>query len=200
MDCSVLAEISVTLRRSAQPQLARRGPRAQLGTHLYLNVRRRFRKMHVGAHILAVSFGPTAHTPEWRDDRPSQLGQRILEGPGPRSGRAPDDQSRGFQIAQSSGKHALGNVSNVAAQVPVPVRPFFQREEDLRRPSADKDRAQLVYACCIFVVALAAFLSSRYNLVLGAHEINLTRNVEMLGVTSVAGFQSEQRAGSTWTR
>ena len=156
--------------------------------------------MHVCPHIHAVSFGPTAHTPEWRDDRPSPLGQRILEGPGPGSGRAPGDQSRGFQIAQSSGKHALGNVSNVAAQVPVPVRPFFQREEDLRRPSADKDRAQLVDACGIFVVALAAFLSSRYNLVLGAHEINLILNVEMLGVTSVAGFQSEQRAGSTWTR
>ena len=148
--------------------------------------------MHVGAHILAVSFGPPAHTPEWRDNRPSQLGQRILEGPGPRSGRAPGDQSREFQIAQSSGKHALGNVSNVAPQLPVPVRSFFQREEDLRRPSADKDRARLFDACGIFVVALAASLSSRYHLVLGAHEINLTLNVEMLGVTSVAGFRSAQ--------
>jgi hypothetical protein len=146
--------------------------------------------MHAGAHILAVSFGPTAHTPEWRDDRPSQLGQRILEGPGPRSGRAPGDQSRGFQIAQSSGKHALGNVAKVAVQLPVPVRPFFQREEDRRRPPADKNRS---------VVTLAASLSFRYNLVLGAHEINLTLNVEMLGVTSVAGFQSQQRAGWTWT-
>jgi hypothetical protein len=34
----------------------------------------------------------------------------------------------------------------------------------------------------------------------GAHEINLALNVEMLGVTSVAGFQKQQRAGSTWTR
>ena len=133
------------------------------------------------------------------NDRPSQLGQRILEGPGPRPGRAPGDQSRGFQIAQSSGKHALGDVSNVAAQVRVPVRPFFQREEDLRRPSAHKDRARLFDACGI-VVALAASISSRYNVVLGAHEINLTLNVEMLGVTSMAGFQSQQRAGSTWTR
>jgi hypothetical protein len=156
--------------------------------------------MHVGAHILAVSFGPTAHTPEWRDDRPSQLGQRILEGPGPRSGRAPGDQSRGFQIAQSSGKHVLGNVFNVAAQLPVPVRPFFQREEDLRRPSADKDRARLFDAWGVFVVALGVSLSSRYNLMLSAHEINLALNAEMLGVTSVAGFQSQQRAGSTWTR
>ena len=137
--------------------------------------------MHVGAHFLAVSFGPTAHTPEWRDDRPSQLGQRILEGPSPRSGGAPGDQSRGFQIAQSSGKHALGNVSNVAAQLPVPVRPFFQREEDLRRPSADEDRARLFDAC-----------GSRYTLVFVAHEINLTLNVGMLGVTSVAGFRSAQ--------
>jgi hypothetical protein len=135
--------------------------------------------MHAGAHILAVSFGPTAHTPKWRYDRPSQPGQRILEGPGPPSGRAPCDQSRGFQIAQSSGKHALGNVANVAAQVRVPVWPFFQREEDRRRPSADKNR---------FVAALAALLNFRYNLVLVAHKINLTLNVEMLGVTSVAGF------------
>jgi hypothetical protein len=156
--------------------------------------------MHIGAHILAVSFGPTAHAPEWRDDRPSELGQRIFEGPGPRSGRAPGDQSRGFRTAQSSGKHVLGNVSNIAAQLPVPVRPFFQREEDLRRPSADKDRARLFDACGIFDMAIAVSLSCRYNVVLGAHEINLTLNVEMLGVTSVAGFRSRQRAGSTWTR
>jgi len=101
---------------------------------------------------------------------------------------------------QSSGKHALGNFSNITAQLPVPVRPFFQREEDLRCPSADKDRARLFDARGIFVVALAASLSFRYNLVLGAHKINLALNVEMLGVTSVAGFQSQQRAGSTWTR
>jgi hypothetical protein len=186
--------------RSAPPQLASPGPRAQLGSYVYLNVPSRFRKMHVGAHILAVSFGPTAHTPEWRDDRPSQLGQRILKGLGPRSVRAPGDQSRRFQIAQRSGKHALGNVSNVAVQLPVPVRPFFQREEDLWRPSADKDRVRLFDACGIFVVALAVSFSSRYNLVLGAHEINLTLNIEMLGVTSVAGFQNQQRAGSKWTR
>jgi hypothetical protein len=74
-----------------------------------------------------------------------------------------------------------------AAQLPVPVGPFFQREEDLRRPSADKDR-------------VAACFHARYSLVLGAHEINLTLNVEMLGVTSVAGFKSHLGAGSTWTR
>ena len=43
-------------------------------------------------------------------------------------------------------------------------------------------------------------LGSRYNLVLAAHDIRLALNVEMLGVTSVAGFQNQQRAGSTWTR
>ena len=142
---------------------------------------------HVGADILVISFGPTAHPAERRDDRPAQLRQRILEGPGPRSGRAPRDQSRGFQIAQSSGKHALGNFPHAAPQLPVPVRPFLQREEDPRRPSADKDR-------------VAASFRSRYNLVLAAHEINLTRNVEMLGVTSMAGLENHQRAGSTWTR
>src|ERR1700678_1545490 len=38
------------------------------------------------------------------------------------------------------------------------------------------------------------------NVALVAHEINLARNVEMPGVTSVAGFGSQQRSGSTWTR
>jgi hypothetical protein len=75
----------------------------------------------------------------------------------------------------------LGNVSNVAAQLPVPVRPFFQREKNLRRPSTDKNRARLFDASV-----------SRYTLVFVAHEINLTLNVEMLGVTSVAGFRSAQ--------
>jgi hypothetical protein len=80
----------------------------------------------------------------------------------------------------------LGNIANVTPQFPMPVRPFFQGEKDLGRPSADKDR-------------IAAFCS-RYNLVLGAHEINLTPDIETMGVTSVAGFQSHQQAGSTWTR
>jgi len=137
--------------------------------------------MHVGADIFAVSFGPTAHATKWHDNRPSQLGQRILESPGPRSGGATGDQSRRFQIAQRSGKHVLGNISNIAAQLPVPVRPFFQREEDLRRPSANKDRLRV----------FDAFLS-RSTLVFVAHEINLTLNVEMPGVTSVAGFRSAQ--------
>ena len=172
-----------------------------MGTCVYLNRRRRFWKMHVGADIFAVSFGPTAHATKWHDNRPSQLGQRILESPGPRSGGATGDQSRRFQIAQRSGKHVLGNISNIAAQLPVPVRPFFQREEDLRCPSADKDRHRLFDARGIFVVGLTASLSSRNNLVLGAHEINLTRNVELPGVTSVAGFLRllvgwKQRSGS----
>jgi hypothetical protein len=93
---------------------------------------------------------------------------------------------------------ASGHVSNVAAQLPVPVRPFFQREEDLRCPSADKDRV-LLFDPYGIVVARAVSLSSRYNPVLCAHEINLAWNVEMTGVTSVAGFQSQHRPGSTWT-
>jgi hypothetical protein len=146
--------------------------------------------MHVGADILAVSFRPAAHNPKWRDDRLSPPGQRTLEGLFPRSGRAPGDQFRGFQIAQSSGKHALGNVSNVSAQLRVPIVPLFQREQDLRRPSADKDRTRLLNTCGIFVAALAVT----------AHEINLAVNAEAPGVTSVAGFQRRQCAGSTWTR
>ena len=195
MFCENLHSLGLSTAEPTSP-----GPIVQLGTYVYLNVARHFRQMHVGAHILAVTFGPTAHTPQWHDDRPSQPGQRILESSGPRSGRAPGDQSRGFQIAKSSGKHGLGNVPNVAAQLHVPVRSFFQREEDLWRPSADKDWGRLLDVCGIFVVALAVSLSSRYNLVFVAHEINLALNVEMPGVTSVAGFQSQHCAGSTWTR
>jgi hypothetical protein len=107
-----------------------------------------------------------------------------------------------FTLLRAQG--APGDISNVAAQLPVPVGPIFrekrQREEDPRRPFADKDRTRPFDAGHLSVVALAASFRSRNNLVLCAHEINLTWNVEMLGVTSVAGFQSQQRAGSTWTR
>src|ERR1700685_14823 len=49
----------------------------------------------------------------------------------------------------------------------------------------------------VFVVSLVAcchtfFSLFRYNSVVVGHELNLTRNVEMMGVTSVAGFR--------WTR
>jgi hypothetical protein len=43
-------------------------------------------------------------------------------------------------------------------------------------------------ACGIFVAALAA------------HEINLALNLEMPGVTSVAGFQNPRCAGTAWIR
>ena len=49
---------------------------------MYLNVVRHFREVHLGAHILAVSFGETAHAPEWNDDGLPQLSQGILDGNG----------------------------------------------------------------------------------------------------------------------
>jgi hypothetical protein len=36
---------------------------------------------------------------------------------------------------------------------------------------------------------LPYFFLSRYNSVVGGHKLNLTPNVEMMGVTSVAGFR-----------
>jgi hypothetical protein len=62
---------------------------------LSLNVRSlrlvRFLKVHVSTHMPAVSFCPAAHTSEWSDECPSQLGQGILDSNGFRSRHAPRD-------------------------------------------------------------------------------------------------------------
>jgi hypothetical protein len=84
-----------------------------------------FFKAHVSTDVPAVSFRPAAHTSEWSDECPSQLGQGILDSNGLRSGHAPGDQSRGFKIAESSSKHMLGDDSNMATQLPVPIRSLF---------------------------------------------------------------------------
>ena len=83
---------------------------------------------------------PAAHTSEWSDDRLSQLRQGILDRDGLRSRHAPRDQSCGFEIAKSSGKHPLGDASEVSAQLPVSMRSLLQRKQDLGGPSADKNR------------------------------------------------------------
>src|SRR5262249_44825560 len=88
----------------------------------------RFQKLHLCAHDPAVALCPAAHTSEWRDDCPSQFGQGILDSDGLRSRYAPVNQSFGFEIAKSSGEHTLGDTSELAAQLAVPMRPLFQRK------------------------------------------------------------------------
>src|SRR5215472_3885215 len=100
----------------------------------------RFQKTHVGAHDAAVALCPAAHASEWSDDCPSQFGQGILDSNGLRSRYAPGDQSSGFEIAKSSGQHTLGDASKPASQLPVPIRPLFQRKQDLGCPPADEKR------------------------------------------------------------
>src|SRR5437588_11672623 len=99
-----------------------------------------FPEVHVSTHIPVVSFCPAAHTAEWSDDRLSQLRQGILDRDGLRSRHAPRDQSGGFEIAKSSGKHPLGDASEVSAQLAVSMRSLLQRKQDLGGPSADKNR------------------------------------------------------------
>ena len=43
-------------------------------------------------------------------------------------------------MAKSSRKHALRDTPHVPAQLPVAMRSFFERKQDFRGPSADKDR------------------------------------------------------------
>src|SRR5262249_23401991 len=100
----------------------------------------RLRKVHVGPHVPGMSPCPTAHAPEWSDDCPSQSGQGILDGNGLRSRNAPGDESCRFEIAKSSGKHPLGDASKVAAQLPVAIRPLFQRKQNSGCPPADENR------------------------------------------------------------
>jgi len=98
------------------------------------------RRVHVSTHVPPVSICPAAHTSEWSDDCPSQLGQGILDSNGLRARHAPGDKPCGFEIAKTSGKHALRDASEVAAQLPVSMRPFSKRKQNLGCPPADKDR------------------------------------------------------------
>src|SRR5207249_3541293 len=45
-----------------------------------------------------------------------------------------------LEIAKSSGKHALRDGSEMPAQLPVSIRPLFQRKQNLGCPPADEDR------------------------------------------------------------
>src|SRR5690242_260231 len=101
----------------------------------------RFRQPHLSSHAPAVTSRPPAHTSERDDDGCSESGQGILDGDDVRSHDPPSDQSRGFEIAKSSGKHPLRNASQVAAQPPVSIRPPLQRKQNLGRPPPDEDPA-----------------------------------------------------------
>src|SRR4029077_6096944 len=83
-----------------------------------------FPKPHLSAHVLAVSLCPAAHATERSENCPSQLGQRIFNSNGLRLRHMPDDQTRGFEIAKSSGQHALRHASEMAAQLPMATRPI----------------------------------------------------------------------------
>lgn len=73
----------------------------------------------------------------------------------------------------------------MAAQLPVPMRPFFQREQYLGRPSANKNWRRRLRSHIAFVFALV-----RSVRVIVGHEINLARKIDQVGVTSVAGFRA----------
>jgi hypothetical protein len=118
---------------------------------------------------------------------PSLLKEFDSHGLGP--GHAPGDQTSGFQIAESSGQHMLGYISDMTAQFPMSIRPLLQRKQNQRGPSADKDRSLHPRPGIVFLFIIRGPFRCRYNLVLAAHKTNLTPDVEMMGVTSVAGFQ-----------
>jgi len=100
-----------------------------------------FRAVHVGAHCRMVPFRPSTHTSERPDDCPSEFAQRILDSKGLGSHHSPRNQASEFEIAKGSGEHTLRDVSQVAAQFPVPVRPLVKRKQDAGRPSSDKNRS-----------------------------------------------------------
>jgi hypothetical protein len=66
-----------------------------------------------------------------------------------------------------------------------------------RIPPVDPAPATITAA---FAMHTGHMRPSSYTLVLGAHDMRLALNIEMLGVTSVAGIQNQQRAGLAWTR
>lgn len=94
----------------------------------------------MGTHFPAIPPGPVAHTSKRSDDGPPQLGQGIFDSHGLRPRHAPGDESREFEMAKSSRQHPLGDASEAAAQLTVPIRSVSKREENLRRPPADENR------------------------------------------------------------
>jgi hypothetical protein len=108
----------------------------------------RLRRVNISTHIPAVSFCPAAHAFEWRDDCPPQLGQGILDSDGPGACHAPRDEPCGFEIAKRLGKHALRDASEMAAQLPVSMRPSFETKQNLRCPPANKDRRGTLRSLC----------------------------------------------------
>jgi hypothetical protein len=100
--------------------------------------------MNICGNLPAVSLCPAAHTSQRGDHRLSKLRQGILNRNGLRWGHVSRDQSRGFEIAKSPCQHPLRDASNSPAQFSVPVRPLFQREQNLGCPSSDKDGGQRI--------------------------------------------------------
>jgi hypothetical protein len=154
--------------------------------------RSRFWKMHVRAHVPAVKFRPVAHTFEWYDDRSSELAQGVLDRNGLRSRDAPCNQSCGFEIAKSSCQHALGDAPEMAAQLPMSMRPLPKRKQNLGRPPTDKYRRRCFRSLHSVHILSFVLRSGPARTRLSCHKINLRPNVEMVGVTSVSGFR--------WTR
>jgi hypothetical protein len=146
------------------------------------------RNVYVRTHIFSVSSCPAAHASKWCDDRSSKLAQRILDSDGLRPGHAPDDQASGFEVAKSSGQHTLRHASELAAQFSMPVRPLLQREQNLGRPCADKNRGRRLGPWTVVLFLVDRSFRSRYNLVLAAHKTNLRPDIEEMRVTNVAGF------------
>jgi hypothetical protein len=141
------------------------------------------RNVHVGAHVLAMSFCPAAHTSQRNNERFPESAQRILDGDGLRSCHAPRDQSSGLEMTKSFRKHALRDLADVPAQLPMSMWSLSKRKQDPGGPPADEDRTRQ------FRFLPHSALRSRCNLLLGAHKINLGPEIETVGVTSVAGFR-----------
>ncbi len=96
-------------------------------------------------------------------------------------------------MAKSSRKHALRYAPQVPAQLAVAMRSLLEREQDHGGPSADKNRWRRfrfthLHRChCLACPCL--LVRSHVNLFVIAHKLNLARDWQGVGVTSVAGFR-----------
>jgi hypothetical protein len=88
-------------------------------------------------------------------------------------------------MAKSSGKHALRDTPHAPAQLPVAMRSLLEREQDHGGPSADKNR----YRRFRFVHLPRCHCLACPCLLVIAHKLNLARDWQGVGVTSVAGFR-----------
>ena len=105
--------------------------------------------------FLVVTIGPAADTAQRDDERPSQLGQGILDCNGLGSRHLPGDQSHGLKIAKRSSEHSLRDVSQTTSQPPVTLWPFFQRGHDLDGPLPDEKRGHHIRPAAKSIVHFA---------------------------------------------